>query len=92
MRRFEEEIGPREERGFVALTWDPGGDAEGELAPFLEDGFTAERTVVLATDSIVRPEKVDDTLMVRPIESAEDWARTLDIHPRTWRGRESRKW
>lgn len=80
---FEKEIARRDERGFVAITWDGIDGHRGEVQPFLDFGFELEIIVVLTTDHVEKPPKYDPNLAVRAYRSDRDWERWVDIHFQT---------
>ena len=80
---FEKEIGKRDERGFVAITWDSIDGQKGEVQPFLDSGFELETIVVLTSTHVHKPQKYDQSLVVRPYRSDLDWDRYVDIHFQT---------
>jgi RimJ/RimL family protein N-acetyltransferase len=77
---FEKEIGPKSERGFIALTWDSINGEQGVIQPFLDFGFSVHRSTILTAGGVCRPPKYNPELVVRPFKSEEDWERYNDIH------------
>lgn len=77
---FEREICPRNERGFVALTWDSVNGEQGVIQPFLDFGFSISKSTILIAESVHRPPKYNPKIVVRPLKSEEDWECFDDIH------------
>lgn len=77
---FEKEIGSRDERGFIALTWDSVDGEQGAVKPFTEFGFSILQSTVLTAQSVRHPPKFNSNLRVRPLVSDEDWDQYIDIH------------
>lgn len=70
---FDEEIRSRLAVDHYAFGWD-GVDGEmGEIGPFDAEGFSLNRSVVLAADRVRIPRKYDRSVVVRPIEGDDEW-------------------
>lgn len=78
---FESEIGPRNKRGFMAITFDSIEEAEKDLyIEFEQAGCTIIINKMLTASSIHSTDKVSDTLIVKPFSSETDWNAYKDIH------------
>lgn len=75
---FAEEIGTRPEVSHQTFGWDSGSGEHGEIAPFLENGFHIEESVVLTTQQLHPPEKKAEGLAIRPLRSNKEWAQCLE--------------
>jgi ribosomal protein S18 acetylase RimI-like enzyme len=64
--------------GHVALGIDTPGAGPG-LAGFQQAGFQVERDAVLATDAVREPSHVNQAVLVRPLESPEDWRQSVEL-------------
>lgn len=64
----------------VTLTWDfkEGDEINGPL--FSEEGFNLEKSIVLTAENVIRPQKLNNELIIRPIESEQDWQKVIDTH------------
>lgn len=77
---FEKEIGPRNERSFIAITWDSIDGEQGKIKPFSDFGFSVHKSIILTAQSIHQPSKFRSELTVHPLSSDEDWDQFIDIH------------
>ncbi len=77
---YEKEIGPKDERGFIALTFDAIDGEQGVIQPFLDYGFSVQESTVLATENVHKSNKHNPKLIVRPLSSDDDWESYIDIH------------
>ncbi len=76
----EKEIGPKDERGFIALTFDKVNGEQGVIQPFIDFGFAVQQSTVLATEIVHQSRKHNPKLIVRPLSSDDDWENYVDIH------------
>ena len=76
---FESEIGPKEETGFVAITWDTGSNEDG-YGQFVDEGFDLQRSVILSASSVSVPPKSNGDIVIRALESEADFAQSIDVH------------
>ena len=77
---FEKEIGSKNDRGFVTLTWDSVDGEEGVIQPFSDLGFSIQRSMILTAEEVHCPPKYNPDISIRPLESEEDWESYIDIH------------
>lgn len=77
---FEQEIGPICERGFIALTWDTTQGELGEIQPFLDYGFSLDKSVILTAEDVRLPRKYNSDICVKQYGDASDWGSFCDIH------------
>ena len=77
---FEKEICPKDERGFIALTFDAIDGEKGVIQPFVDYGFLVQESTVLATENVHQSSKHNPKLIVRPLSSDDDWDKYVDIH------------
>lgn len=64
----------------MTFAWDGAEDDLKNIAPFLEDGFEIEKSVVMMTSEILVPKKINNDFRVRPIVSDQDWKQVLENH------------
>jgi len=62
----------------VALGWDGTEGAVGEVAPFLDAGFTLDPAVTLVATEVVPPPRPNDRVRVRPLVTDGEWAAALE--------------
>ncbi len=74
------EIGTREARGFMAVTWDGIDGETGHIEPFLADGFELLRSEGLVVRDLKCPPHFDEQLCWQLIERPEDWEATDAVH------------
>ena len=60
------------------LLWDLC-EREGELAPFVGEGYRVERSVVLGASALVLPQHPNAEINIRKLESERDWRELLDL-------------
>lgn len=77
---YERAIGPRTQVGFMTFTWDDITGNAGEIAPFLDAGFTLVTHTALTTTAVAPPPYLSDAFTVRPFASDTDWAQYADVH------------
>ena len=68
---FAQEIGPPSRVSHMAFGWDTVDGESGDVAPFVEAGFSLDVGVVLTAQSVTRPVKFNEDVLVR--ELTEDW-------------------
>ncbi|NNF05463.1 MAG: GNAT family N-acetyltransferase [Candidatus Eisenbacteria bacterium] len=61
----------------MAFAWDTRDGSVGAAEQFVPLGYTVERSVVLTTDSVRRPEKCAEDVIVRRLESDEDFEQAI---------------
>jgi ribosomal protein S18 acetylase RimI-like enzyme len=76
---FAAEIGAPPEVRHVAFGWDAPDGAEGLAQPFLDAGFQLAHNVVLTTQAVQPPAYPNTAIVVRPMESEQDWERALEL-------------
>lgn len=74
---FAEEIGRPPETLHMAFGWD-GNEVGDPIAPFLEEAFTLDDSVVLTAKSVVPPPKVCAEAEVRPLTQPWEWEAVLE--------------
>ncbi|GAB4426979.1 MAG: hypothetical protein Kow0031_06940 [Anaerolineae bacterium] len=74
---FHREIGSRQKAEHFAFGWDTVTGEQGEVQPFLADGFNLTETVVLTTDRVQPPPKVNQEVSIRPIETDDEWEQAI---------------
>jgi ribosomal protein S18 acetylase RimI-like enzyme len=62
----------------ITFGWDSSEGDEGEIAPFLVDGFKLEKSLVMRAQNIYAPIKIFNELIVRPIESDLEWDMVIE--------------
>lgn len=77
---FENEIGNKEYRGFIAITFDTDNGDNADTKEFVMNGFKVITTKVLLAKSIFKPRKYNHEIEIRPFQSNEDWEKYVDIH------------
>jgi RimJ/RimL family protein N-acetyltransferase len=80
---FEREIGAREQRGFMALTWDGRDGEAGAVEPFLEAGFALQRStglVIASPEQLQQPPHLNPNLQWQILSSASDWLASDQVH------------
>lgn len=77
---FESEIGSREQRGFMAITWDSVTGEQGRLEKFFEAGFSINKSIILTAEKVLQPPKFNPDVEIRSFTTDEDWNSYLDIH------------
>jgi GNAT superfamily N-acetyltransferase len=75
---FAGEIGVPPDVNHVTLGWDTVKGERGEAAPFLENGFRLERSTVMTAHKLNPPAHPAKDLIVRPLESNDDWAQSVE--------------
>ncbi len=77
---FEKEIGPKEETGFIALTWDSIKGDHDAIEPFADFGFAIQKSTVLTAKAVHKSPKHHSDLLVRQVESDQDWDDYVENH------------
>jgi GNAT superfamily N-acetyltransferase len=68
----------------VAIGVDGTEDLTEQLAPFAAAGLEVDSGVVLTTGALQAPRPVDDDVVVRPLESDDDWERRAGLSHQLW--------
>ena len=76
---FGREIGEPPTVNHMVFGWDTVNGEAGEVAGFLERGFSLSREVVLTARAVVKPPKCNEAAEVRRLERDEDWAAALEL-------------
>ena len=75
---FSREIGPPPAVKHQVFGWDsPQGDL-GEISPFLSAGFRLVQSVVLISHAPQLPTRLNESIIVRVLQSEDDWAQATD--------------
>lgn len=77
-RLFAAEIGAFPTVRHETFGWDVTSGEVGEVAPFLNHGFKLGRSTVLAATELRPPEQPAAGLLIRPLETQEDWRLALE--------------
>ncbi|MFA6237840.1 MAG: GNAT family N-acetyltransferase [Bacteriovorax sp.] len=64
----------------MTFAWDSPEGTEGLVAPFINDGFDLEKSVVMSARNIVLPIKYNRDIVVRPIETEDEWLLIVENH------------
>jgi GNAT superfamily N-acetyltransferase len=75
---FAREIGIPPDTRHMTFGWDTVNGEQGMAATFLENGFRLDRSTVLTARTLVPPAHPADGLVVRPLESDEDWVQSVE--------------
>lgn len=76
---FDQEIGCFPGIGHKAFTWDTINGEKGFLKPFLDAGYTLERSVILAADQVVPPvKKCDLDIEIRSVITDSEWHQVFE--------------
>lgn len=70
---FDEEIRARQPAEHYAFGWDTIAGEQGQVQPFLAEGFSITETVVLTTTQVQPPPKTNQQVSIRPIATDDDW-------------------
>jgi ribosomal protein S18 acetylase RimI-like enzyme len=62
----------------VALAWDSPEGEMGFVQPFIDAGFGLEQGVVLVTDRVVPPPKLNREIQIRPLSTDAEWEQALE--------------
>lgn len=68
----------------VSIGVDGTEDLTEDLRPFVEAGMEIDSGVVLTTSALVAPSPVADGVVVRPLESGDDWERRARLSHGLW--------
>ena len=68
----------------VAIGVDGTEDLTEAVQPFVEAGLEVSSGVVLTANALVEPRPVGDGVVVRPLESDDDWERRARLGQRLW--------
>jgi ribosomal protein S18 acetylase RimI-like enzyme len=75
---FAKEIGTPPLTRHMTFGWDTVHGEQGVTAPFLENGFRLEESTVLTARTLTPPAHSAQDMVVRPLESDEDWAQSVE--------------
>tara|TARA_R110002167_G_scaffold45324_3_gene136302 strand:- start:99841 stop:100638 length:798 start_codon:yes stop_codon:yes gene_type:complete len=75
---FAKEIGKPPQTTHQTFGWDSTTDEQGVIAPFLDNGYQIERSVVLVARQLSAPTQSVQGLTVRPLLVDEDWKQSLE--------------
>lgn len=79
LNAYENEFGPPEKQGFIALTWD--SPQKGTVQPFLDWGFELQRSDILcARPETLNKGRFNSELTIRPLISKTDWQAYQHVH------------
>lgn len=76
---FEQEVGAPPEVSHVVFAWDTVSGEVGHIQPFLEAGFELDRSVVLITNAVKPPPRVNNDIDIRPLVTNAEWQGALDL-------------
>ena len=65
---FAREVGAPPEVNHMVFAWDRVDGEAGYIQPFLDAEFELDRNVVLSTDAVHPPPKVNDDIAIRTLE------------------------
>lgn len=74
---FQRELGVRPRVRHMCLAWDSIDGRSGDTAWFLEQDFEQSSSVFMTAQSMRRPERFNEELLVRPLQSDSDWEAAL---------------
>jgi ribosomal protein S18 acetylase RimI-like enzyme len=74
---FAREIGIPPATKHMTFGWDTVKGEQGEVAPFLENGFRLARSTIMTKRKLIPPAHPAEDLVVRPLETDEDWAQSV---------------
>ncbi len=77
---FENEIGTRKERGFVAITFDSKVNTKVNLSDFKKNNFDVQMSKILSTNTIKMPAKYNSDFQIKPFSSEDHWESYVEIH------------
>jgi uncharacterized protein YrzB (UPF0473 family) len=69
-----------EEPNFFTLTWDSEEVDKESIISFEKDGFSLGLDITLATCHPVKPSRFNEKVVVKPIETNEEWAMIPEVH------------
>ena len=76
--QFAREVGAPPLTRHMAFGWDTVRGEEGIVAPFLAGGFRLDRSTVMSTHRLTPPARRAAELIVRPLQSDDDWAQAVE--------------
>ena len=77
---YDHAVAPREKLGFIVFTWDDVAGDVGDIAPFLDAGFTLTKETALTTAAVVSPPHLSEAFTIRPLAGEADWDQYADVH------------
>jgi ribosomal protein S18 acetylase RimI-like enzyme len=75
---FEREFRTQPDTHHMAFGWDTITGEIGEVEPFIKNGFNLNRSVVLSTQHVHSPPKLNQQVVIRPIAQDWEWDQALD--------------
>ena len=76
---FKREIGVPPAVNHMVFGWDTVNGDAGEVAGFLERGFSLAREVVLSAQEVVKPPKTSEAAEVKPLTEDWEWEAALEL-------------
>ena len=76
---FAREVGAPPEINHMVFAWDTIHGETGYVQPFLDTGFEIERNVVLSTNAVHPPPKINDGIAISPLESDAEWRAAFEL-------------
>ena len=76
---FAREVGAPPEINHMVFAWDTIHGETGYVQPFLDTGFEIERNVVLSTDAVHPPPRINDGIAISPLESDAEWQAAFEL-------------
>lgn len=76
---YKKEFSSVREINFIALAWDNPKGEQGDIDKFLEAGFSLNSSKVLTAETVNMPPKFNKDIIVRPIETDEEWNAVIDV-------------
>jgi hypothetical protein len=77
---FEKEIGSKNDKGFIAITFDSIDERSYDVSEFEKNNFEIMVSKVLSTNSIIKPPKFNPEIIVKAFKTSKDWDSFVDIH------------
>jgi GNAT superfamily N-acetyltransferase len=76
---FAKEIGTPPLVTHQTFGWDTTDNEQGDIEPFLENGYHIEQSVVLTTEQPILSSNSIQEITVRPLELESDWTQSVEI-------------
>ena len=76
---FAREVGAPPEINHMVFAWDTIHGEPGYVQPFLDTGFEIERNVVLSTNAVHPPPRINDGIAISPLESDAEWQAAFEL-------------
>ncbi len=64
----------------MTFAWDSTAGEEGSSQLFVDDGFNFDKAIVMVCENACIPSKLNDNLIIRPIEKESEWQMVLENH------------